>query len=82
MISNNFKKRFYTSLVLLTLVILILKFDFILIYSLIVLGVISILEFLDISKKYLNTGLVKYSIIPYLLSIYLFFVFCFFSSQI
>ena len=75
MISNNFKKRFYTSLVLLTLVILILKFDFILIYSLIVLGVISILEFLDLSKKIFKY---RFSKIFYnsLFIIYI-FIFCF-----
>ena len=51
MISNNLKKRFYTSIALLSLVILIFNFNLILMYSLIVLGVISILEFLNISKK-------------------------------
>ena len=75
MISNNLKKRFYTSLVLLTLVILILNFDFILIYSLIILGVISILEFLNISKKIFKY---RFSEIFYnsLFIIYI-FIFCF-----
>ena len=75
MISNNLKKRFYTSLVLLTLVILILNFDFILIYSLIILGVISILEFLNISKKIFKY---RFSKIFYnsLFIIYI-FIFCF-----
>ena len=75
MISNNLKKRFYTSLVLLALVILILNFNFILIYSLIILGVISILEFLSISKKIFKY---RFSKIFYnsLFIIYI-FIFCF-----
>ena len=75
MISNNLKKRFYTSLVLLALVVLILNFNFILIYSLIILGVISILEFLNISKKIFKY---RFSKIFYnsLFIIYI-FIFCF-----
>ena len=75
MISNNLKKRLYTSLVLLALVILILNFNFILIYSLIILGVISILEFLSISKKIFKY---RFSKIFYnsLFIIYV-FIFCF-----
>jgi len=75
MISNNLKKRLYTSLVLLALVILILNFNFILIYSLIILGVISILEFLNISKKIFKY---RFSKIFYnsLFIIYI-FIFCF-----
>ena len=75
MISNNLKKRFYTSLVLLTLVVLILNFNFILVYSLIILGVISVLEFLNISKKIFKY---RFSKIFYnsLFIIYI-FIFCF-----
>ena len=75
MISNNLKKRLYTSLVLLALVILILNFNFILIYSLIILGVISILEFLNITKKIFKY---RFSKIFYnsLFIIYI-FIFCF-----
>ena len=51
MIPKNLKKRINTSLLLLILVLLIFSFDFILTYSLIVLGVLSILEFIGISKK-------------------------------
>ena len=48
MISNNFKQRVYTSLVLLTFVFLIFSFNIFLIYFLIILGVLSILEFIQI----------------------------------
>ena len=51
MISKNLKKRINTSLFLFILVLLIFSFDFMLIYFLIVLGVLSILEFIEISKK-------------------------------
>ena len=48
MISNNFKQRVYTSLVLLTFVFLIFSYNIFLIYFLIILGVLSILEFIQI----------------------------------
>ncbi len=75
MISGNIKKRFYTSLILLTLIILIFKYDFILIFSLIILGIFSILEFFNISKKLFRKKL-------YLISSNIFFtiyvfIFCF-----
>ena len=82
MISNNLKKRFYTSIALLTLVILILNFNFILIYSLIILGVISILEFLNISKKIFKYRFSKifYNIL-FVIYIFIFcFLFFFFSN--
>ena len=51
MILNNFKKRFLTSIFLLLLFFLIFKSYIILNYCLIVLGVLSILEFLNLSRK-------------------------------
>ena len=47
----NLKNRIVTSIFLILLTILILSFDFLLIYTLIVLGVISILEFLSLTNK-------------------------------
>ena len=44
MISKNLKKRFFTSITLITL-IFIRFYDFLLVYGLIILGVISILVF-------------------------------------
>ena len=46
MIANNLKKRIYTSFVLLILVFVIFSFDIILTYTLLVLGVLSLLEFI------------------------------------
>ena len=51
MILKNLKKRLLTSMFLFFFVFLIFKSKFILIYSLIILSVFSILEFLNISKS-------------------------------
>lgn len=48
---DNLKKRLQTSVFLLFLIILIFNFGLLLIYSLIILGVYSILEFLNLIKK-------------------------------
>lgn len=61
MISKNLKKRINTSLFLFILVLLIFSFDFMLIYSLIVLGVFSILEFFEISKKAFKNKIISIS---------------------
>ena len=58
MISKNFKKRIITSLFLLSLFFLIFVFNEILIFSLIIFGVISIVEFIDITRKTFNRVLV------------------------
>ena len=75
MILNNFKKRFLTSLLLLLLFFLIFKSYIILNYCLIVLGVLSILEFLNLSRKIFKNklGLILLNIffISYV------FIFCF-----
>ena len=51
MISKNLKSRIYTSLSLLILIALIAKFNVISVFSLIVLGVFSLIEFFEIQKK-------------------------------
>ncbi len=51
MISINLKKRILTSLILFFTIFLIFNSNMILIYSLIVLGVLSILEFIELTKK-------------------------------
>ena len=75
MILNNFKKRFLTSVFLLFLFFLIFKSYIILNYCLIVLGVLSILEFLNLSRKIFKNklGLILLNIffISYI------FIFCF-----
>ena len=54
---GNLQKRILTSLGLLSLVLLIFNFNLILVYVLIVLGVVSILEFLQITKKIIKNNL-------------------------
>ena len=51
MISKNLQKRLITSIVLITIIFLFAFFDFLLVYGLIVLGVISILEFFNLMEK-------------------------------
>ena len=74
MIKNNFKKRFLTSFILLSLVILIFNFNIILVYSLIILGVFSVLEFLELSNKIFTSKLILY-LINFIFIFYI-FIFC------
>jgi len=75
MIFENLKKRIFTSLILLLLIFFIMNFNFILVYSLIVLGIVSCLEFFSINKKIINS---KYYLFAYnfLFTVYV-FLFCF-----
>ena len=74
MISKNFKKRMITSLFFLSLFILIFVFNEILIFSLIIFGVISIVEFIDITRKIFNRFLAL--IISNLIFVIYVFMFC------
>lgn len=81
--SSNFKKRIFTSIGLFFLVFLIFKFNFFLIYCLILFGVLSILEFLQITKKIIknNLGLILINKI-FILYIFLFcYIFLILSDQ-
>ena len=49
--SENLKKRLLTSTLLILSFILMFRYNFILVYSLLVLGIFSSLEFLNLSKK-------------------------------
>ena len=55
MIAKNLKKRISTSLILLILIFLIMNFNWILIFSLLILGVISLLEFFNIINKIIKS---------------------------
>ena len=57
MITNNLKKRIFTSLLLFFLLFLIYNFNFFLIYSLIVLGVLSLIEFYNAINKIIKSKL-------------------------
>ena len=82
MISNNLKNRIYTSLILLSLVLMIFNSNIILIYFLIILGVLSIIEFTGILKKIplsiIYTFLANFIFIIYI-SVFC-FMFFFFSN--
>ncbi len=68
MISINLKKRILTSLILFFTIFWIFNSNIILIYSLIVLGVLSILEFIELTKRILLTKV-------FLILINIFFIF-------
>ena len=51
MIFNDIKKRLYTSIFLILLVILISQYTFFLIYSLIILGTLSLIEFFNLVNR-------------------------------
>ena len=82
MISNNLKNRIYTSLILLSLVLMIFNSNIILIYFLIILGILSIIEFTGILKKIplsiIYTFLANFIFIIYI-SVFC-FMFFFFSN--
>ena len=84
MISDNLKKRFYTYLALMLVVFLMFNHNFFLVYFLITLSVLSILEFLHISKKVLKSissiYLINFFFISYVFSFC--FLFLFFSNFI
>ena len=84
MISTNLKKRFYTSILLFFLIISLGYSDFVLVYSLIVLGTISILEFLNLTQK-ITINRFFFILFNFVFIIYIFlfcFLFLFFSNFI
>jgi len=74
MISKDLKKRTYTSAILLILIFISLKINLILVFSLIVLGVMSIIEFLNMIKKIIKNKFYLF-ISSFVFSIYV-FIFC------
>jgi len=81
---KNLKKRIYTSLMLLFLFFLTFKSNLILVFTLIVLGVLSLLEFFNINKKILkNKSYLIISNLFFIIYVFLFcFMFLFFSNYI
>jgi len=61
MITNNLKKRIFTSVLLFILLFLIYNFNFFLIYTLIVLGVLSLIEFYNAIDKIIKSKLLTLS---------------------
>lgn len=75
MILKNLKDRIYTSLILLTLIYLIFNFNFILVFSLLILGMYSLLEFFNLSKKMFKKKI--YLFFSNSIFIIFIFIFCF-----
>ena len=57
MIDGNLKKRLITSIILFTALVLLLNYNFVLLYCIILFGTISILEFINLLKK-INSNIV------------------------
>ena len=76
MISKNTKQRLYTSLILLSLVLLSIKFSFLINFILIIFGVLSTIETLAITKKLFNKKFYKFLLSSFLI-LYI-FSFCYF----
>ena len=71
--TRNLKDRINTSLILFFIIFLILKYKFIMVYCLIVLGVISLIEFFLISKR-ITKNQFYLSILNFSFSLYIFSV--------
>ena len=82
MIKENLKQRILTSFFLIILIYFIYTYKSILVFSLIVLGVLSLIEFFNISKRIFNSKFYQL-LINFFFIIYIFsfcFVFIFFSN--
>ena len=75
MITANLKRRIFTSFVLLFLVFLIYSYNFILVYSLIILGILSIIEFSQLIKRIFKKNI--YLILLNSFFIFFIFIFCY-----
>ena len=83
MIEKNLKKRIYTSIALLLLTFLFFISKFVLLYTLIVLGVLSIMEFANLINKISKKPKIKFfSNIFFIIYIFLFSFFFFYFSNI
>ncbi len=83
MIEINLKKRIFTSIALLLLTLLFFISKFVLIYTLIVLGVLSIMEFTNlINRIYKEPKFIFFSNIVFIIYIFLFSFFFFYFSNI
>ena len=83
MIKKNFKERIFTSIALLLLTLLFFISKFVLIYTLIVLGVLSIMEFTNlINRIYKEPKFIFFSNIVFIIYIFLFSFFFFYFSNI
>ena len=82
MISIDLKKRILTSLILLSAILLIFNSNMILIYFLIISGVLSILEFIQLTKKIVLNKLFLFLLnIFFIFYIFIFtYIFFFFSN--
>ena len=79
MINKNLKKRFYTSITLLILTLLIIKYNAALVFFLLVFGVVSLLEFMSLINKIKFNKYFFYNLFIFIL-FNIFFTFKFFTT--
>ena len=74
---RNFSKRLYTSILLLFLIFLIFKSNLFFTYTLIILGIFSLMEFTNMTKKFIknkkNLHLANFIFLFYIISIFFIF---------
>ncbi len=75
----NYKKRIYTAFLLLFLIFIIYKIKLIFAYTLLILGVVAIIEFLTITKKFIKKKQKLYLINLFFLVYISFFLICAFA---
>ena len=75
MIVSDLKKRIFTSLILLLLLLLIFNYNIILVYVLIVLGVLSVIEFLHLTNEIFKKKI--FFVLLNLFFIFYIFTFCY-----
>jgi phosphatidate cytidylyltransferase len=82
MITNNFKKRIITSFVLIILLFFIIISKIALLYSLIIIGIFSILEFISLTQNIFKKVLSRLIInILFIIFIFIYFIIFFYFSN-
>ena len=73
MIDGNLKKRLITSIFLFTVLVLLLNYNFVLLYCIILFGTISILEFTNLLKKINTNTVLKFFYVSIFITYILYF---------
>ena len=73
MIDGNLKKRLITSIILFTALVLLLNYNFVLLYCIILFGTISILEFTNLLKKINTNTVLKFFYVSIFITYILYF---------
>ena len=72
---KNFKKRLFTSILLLFFIFLIFKFNLFFTYTLIILGILSLMEFTNMTKIFIKNKKIVFTNFFFILYISVFSIF-------